>query len=138
MNKYQLKLKDVLEFSNAFFYAKYIGRTAYIRLEKSIKVKAELVRVNSLSKLGGVRLTVMNNNCVVDSIVFRFDDYFELHEKYDGTKELPHIYIDKDDVSWKSYPNADEHKKLAKAIDDYVALFSRKIRATLRYMRMFE
>lgn len=138
LNKYQQKLRDVLVFGNAFDNAKYIGRTAYIRLGKGMKVKAELVRVNTFKKFEGVKLTVLNNNYVVDSVTFRFDDYFELHEKYDGTKELPHIYIDKDGVCWNSYPDVDDLKKLTRAIDDYVSLFSRRIRALVRYMRMFE
>jgi len=138
MNKYQQKLKDVLLFSEAFYNAKYIGRTAYAQLGMSLKVKAVLVRVNTLRNFEGVELTVFNNDCVIDSVKFRFDDYFSLHEKYDGTKEFPHICIDKNDICWKSYPDVDELKKITRAIDDYVSLFSRKVRASVRYMRLFE
>lgn len=138
MNKYQQKLNDILIFSEAFDNAKYIGRTAYVMVGSSVKVKAELVRVNTLRKFEGVELTVFNNNCVIDSVKFRFDDYFNLHLKCDGTKELPHICIDKNDICWKSYPDVDELKKLTRAIDDYVSLFSRKVRASVRFMRSFE
>lgn len=138
MNKYQIKLCDILDFGNAFYFGKYIGRAAYIKIGKSMKVKAELVRVKFTKRLEGVKITVLNNNCVVDSVTFCFEDYCELHERYDGTKVYPYIYIDKDDIHWEARPHVDEHKKLARAIDDYVSLFSRRIRASVRYMRMFE
>lgn len=138
MNNYQIKLNDILDFGNAFYISKYFGRAAYIKIGKSMKAKAELIRVKSFKRLDGVRITILNNNCVVDSITFRFEDYCELHEKYDGTKDYPHILIEKNALHWESRPNVDEHKKLARAIDDYVSLFSRKVRAKVRYMRIFE
>lgn len=124
MSDFQEKLKDILSLSNAFKNAKYIGRTAYISIEKEIKVKAELITFNATDSFEGIRLTVMNNNCVIDNLIIRFDDYFAPQDLFNGTKAVPHIWIHKDKVEWYVYPDYDGFKSIARAVDDYVSIFT--------------
>lgn len=125
MSEFQEKLKDVLGISNTFSEAKYVGRTAYIQLDKEIKIKAELVALSAADSFDGIRLTVINNTCVVDNVIIRFDDYFSPNQLL---KEniIPHIWVRKGTAEWYSYPDYDDHKSLTNAIDDYVVLFSGK------------
>lgn len=125
MNDFQDKFKDVLGISNTFSDAKYVGRTAYIQLDKEIKIKAELVALSAADSFDSVKLTVLNNQCIVDSVIIRFDDYFKSNKMTD-TEVVPHIWIHKRKIEWYGYPDYDEHKSLTNAIDDYVFLFSGK------------
>lgn len=125
MNEFQDKFNDVLGISDTFSDAKYVGRTAYIQLDKEIKIKAELIALSASDSFDGVKLTVLNNQCIVDSVIIRFDDYFSPNQ---SLKEniIPHIWVRKGTAEWYSYPDYDEHKSLTNAIDDYVFLFSGK------------
>lgn len=125
MNEFQEKLDDVLRLSNTFSNAKYIGRTAYIQLEKEIKIKAELIALSAADSFDGIKLSAINNNCMIDSTVICFEDYL-VPNKLLKEDIIPHIWVHKGKVDWYSYPDYDNHKSLTNAIDDYVYLFSDK------------
>lgn len=125
MSEFQEKFDDVLRLSNTFSNAKYIGRTAYIQLEKEVKIKAELIALSAADSFDGVKLTAINNNCIIDSTVICFEDYFAPNKPLKESI-IPHIWVHKGKVDWYSYPDYDDHKSLTKAIDDYVYLFAGK------------
>lgn len=125
MSEFQKKFDDVLRLSNTFSNAKYIGRTAYIQLEKEVKIKAELIALSAADSFDGVRLTAINNNCIIDSTVICFEDYFAPNKPLKESI-IPHIWVHKGKVDWYSYPDYDDHKSLTNAIDDYVYLFAGK------------
>lgn len=125
MSEFQEKFDDVLRLSNTFSNAKYIGRTAYIQLEKEVKIKAELIALSAADSFDGVKLTAINNNCIIDSTVICFEDYFAPNKPLKESI-IPHIWVHKGKVDWYSYPDYDDHKSLTNAIDDYVCLFAGK------------
>ena len=121
MNDFEKLLHDLLERSNTFLEASYIGRACYARLSNDLRIKAEFVYTSVKDHYNALQLTaISSSNGTLDTLTLRFSDYFASNPRLSVGDTRPHIWVDRGKANWYCLPKPGELDSLAAAVDEYV------------------
>lgn len=122
MTFFNRELKKILFSTNP--NAIYVGRVCYIHLSDVNRAKVRFVTCGMADRYEALKVTVLNcNEGIVDELLLRFGDV--LGTKSVGTRLIsPYAWTYNDKTDWYGYaPTKKAYETLAKAVNDYLALF---------------
>lgn len=105
----------------------YAGRAAYIPLGGGCRAKAEFVTLRIADKYEANRIAVLNiREGMVDSLDFRFDDYFAPMPAGGNARHtvIPYIWICDEKPKWYTKPDSADFAALSSDIWRYIKLFA--------------
>lgn len=77
MNDFERLLHELLDGTNNFWDARYIGRACYAPITEDLRIKAEFQSTLAASQYNALKLTAISNkNGVIDTLTLHFSDYF--------------------------------------------------------------
>ena len=77
MNDFERLLHGVLDGTNNFWDARYIGRACYAPITEDLRIKAEFQSTLAASQYNALKLTAISNkNGVIDTLTLYFSDFF--------------------------------------------------------------
>ena len=87
MNDFERLLHGVLDGTNNFWDARYIGRACYAPITEDLRIKAEFQSTLVAAQYNALKLTAISNkNGVIDTLTLHFSD--RLWEKIHGASGL--------------------------------------------------
>ena len=103
--------------------AKFIGRTAYIPLDESTKLKAEFVTTGTADCYEALRLILVNSqDGATDKLMLHFNDFFA--KSHHGISDsCPYIWTHSGETEWYGQPSDAELQSLSAAANEYVEMF---------------
>lgn len=121
MNQFQKHLRDLLDRTDTFFEATYIGRACYARLTDDLRIKAEFTSTLVSEHYNAIRLSAISSrNGVLDTLTLNFSDFMGPDIRIPINNTVPHIWTYNGKTEWYGTPKPSELTSLAEAIDDYV------------------
>ena len=125
MTFFNRELKRILFSTNP--NAIYVGRVCYIHLGECSRAKIQFVTCGTAGRYEALKVTIFNcSEGVVDELLLRFGDV--LGSKHIGSKMVsPYAWTYGDKTDWFGYtPTKKAYETLAKAVNDYLALFRKQ------------
>lgn len=124
MNDFERLLHGVLDGTNNFWDARYIGRACYAPITEDLRIKAEFQSTLAAAQYNALKLTAISNkNGVIDTLTLHFSDYFLEATRLQAFDTKKYIWTDCGRTEWYVKPKPHELEALAQAADDYAAQF---------------
>ena len=124
MNDFEKLLHGILDTTNSFWNARYIGRACYAPVTEDLRIKAELHSTLVSEHYNSLKLTAISNkNGVIDSLTLHFADYLSVDPKIRISNTRPYIWSNKGSTEWFGTPKPQELFALAQAADEYAIQF---------------
>ena len=124
MNDFERLLHGVLDGTNNFWDARYIGRACYAPITEDLRIKAEFQSTLVAAQYNALKLTAISNkNGVIDTLTLHFSDYFPEASKLKTFDSKKYIWTDCGKTEWYVKPKPQELTALAQAADDYATQF---------------
>ena len=124
MNDFECLLHGVLDGTNNFWDARYIGRACYAPITEDLRIKAEFQSTLVAAQYNALKLTAISNkNGVIDTLTLHFSDYFSEANKLKAFDTRKYIWTDCGKTEWYVKPKPQELEALAQAADDYATQF---------------
>lgn len=124
MNDFEKQLHGILDMTNSFWTARYIGRACYAPVTEDLRIKAELYSTRVAAQYDALKLTAISNkNGIVDSLTLHFSDYFPEESKLKVFDTKKYIWTDSGKTEWYVKPKPQEIFNLAQAADEYAIQF---------------
>ena len=124
MTDFERLLREVLDGTNNFWDARYIGRACYAPITEDLRIKAEFQSTLAAAQYNALKLTAISNkNGVIDTLTLHFSDYFSEANKLKAFDTRKYIWTDCGKTEWYVKPKAQELEALAQAADDYATQF---------------
>ncbi|MBQ6722514.1 MAG: hypothetical protein IJQ88_10145 [Clostridia bacterium] len=124
MNDFERLLREILDGTNNFWDARYIGRACYAPITEDLRIKAEFQSTLAAAQYNALKLTAISNkNGVIDSLTLHFSDYFPEATRLQALDTKKYIWTDCGKTEWYVKPKPHELEALAQAADDYAAQF---------------
>lgn len=121
MNDFERLLRGLLDRTDTFLDASYIGRACYARLSNDIRVKAEFIYTSVNGHYNALKLTAISSkNGVLDTLTLPFSDYCAPNPHLSVGDTRPHIWTDRGKTDWYCAPKPGELDSMATAVDDFV------------------
>ena len=125
MTFFNRELKRILFSTNP--NAIYVGRVCYIHLGECNRAKIQFITCGMADRYEALKVTIFNySEGMVDELLLRFGDV--LGSKHIGSKMVsPYAWTYGDKTDWFGYtPTKKAYETLAKAVNDYLALFRKQ------------
>ena len=124
MNDFERLLREILDGTNNFWDARYIGRACYVPITEDLRIKAEFQSTLAAAQYNALKLTAISNkNGVIDTLTLHFSDYFPEANKLKAFDTKKYIRTDCGKTEWYVKPKPQELEALAQAADDYATQF---------------
>ena len=124
MNDFEKLLHGILNTSNSFWNARYIGRACYAPVTEDLRIKAEFYSTLVSQHYNSLKLTAISNkNGIIDSLTLYFSDYFPENTKLKALDTKKYIWGDCNKFDWREKPTPQEIFNLAQAADEYAIQF---------------
>lgn len=121
MNDFEKLLRDLLNRTDTFLDASYIGRACYVRLSNDLRVKAEFTYTAVKDHYNALRLTAISSrNGTLDTLILPFADFCAANPRLTVGDPHPHIWTDRGKTDWYCTPKPGELDGLAAAVDEFV------------------
>jgi hypothetical protein len=125
---FENELRKIFDGIESLTNKKYIGRAFYGNIDKDIRLKAEIISLNTYEHYEAIRIkSIKRDEGEIDVAVIRFKDVL-------GTKPVsnrnfpngvsPHMWINSGMLEWYVYvPNEFDYEKIIRQIEDYIEVF---------------
>ena len=124
MNDFEKLLHGILDTTNGFWNARYIGRACYAPVTEDLRIKAELHCTLVSEHYNALKLTTISNkNGVIDSLTLHFSDYLSVDPRIRISNTRPYIWTKNGTTEWFGTPKPQELFALAQAADEYAVQF---------------
>ena len=124
MNDFEKLLHGILDTTNGFWNARYIGRACYAPITDDLRIKAELHSTLVSEHYNSLKLTAISNkNGVIDSLTLHFSDYLSVDPKIRISNTRPYIWTNNGTTEWFGTLKPQELFALAQAADEYATQF---------------
>ena len=124
MNDFEKLLHGILDTTNSFWNARYIGRACYSPITDDLRIKAELHSTLVSEHYNSLKLTAISNkNGVIDSLTLHFSDYLSVDPKIRISNTRHYIWSNNGSTEWFGTPKSQELFALAQAADEYAVQF---------------
>lgn len=124
MNDFERLLHGILDTTNSFWNARYIGRACYAPVTEDLRIKAELHSTRVAAQYDALKLTAISNkNGVIDSLTLHFSDYFPEESRLKAFDTKKYIWTDCGKTDWYVRPKTQEISELSQAADEYAIQF---------------
>ena len=124
MNDFERLLREILDGTNNFWDARYIGRACYVPITEDLRIKAEFQSTLAAAQYNALKLTAISNkNGVIDTLTLHFSDYFPEANKLKAFDTKKYIWTDSGKTEWYVEPDPQELFALAEAADEYAVQF---------------
>ena len=124
MNDFERLLHEILDGTNNYWDARYIGRACYAPVTEDLRIKAEFQSTLAAAQYNVLKLTAISNkNGVIDTLTLHFSDYFSEANKLKAFDTRKYIWTDCGKTEWYVKPKPQELEALAQAADDYATQF---------------
>ena len=124
MNDFERLLHEVLDGTNNFWDARYIGRACYAPITEDLRIKAEFQSTLVAAQYNALKLTAISNkNGVIDTLTLHFSDFFPEANKLKTFDTKKYVWTDCGKTEWYVKPKPQELTALAQAADDYATQF---------------
>ena len=101
MNDFEKQLHGILDMTNSFWTARYIGRACYAPITEDLRIKAELYSTRVAAQYDALKLTAISNkNGIIDSLTLHFSDYFPEESKLKAFDTKKYIWTDGGKTEW--------------------------------------
>ena len=121
MNDFERLLHGLLDRTDTFLGASYIGRACYARLSNDLRVKAEFIYTSVKDHYNALKLTAISSkNGTLDTLTMPFSDYCAPNPRLSVGDTRPHIWTNRDKTDWYCAPKPGELDRMAAAVDDFV------------------
>ena len=124
MNDFEKLLHSILDTTNSFWNARYIGRACYSPVTEDLRIKAELHSTLVSEIYNSLKLTAISNkNGVIDFLTLHFTDYLSVDPKIKISNTRPYVWTNNGKTEWFGTPKPQELFALAQAADEFVSQF---------------
>lgn len=121
MNDFERLLRGLLNRTDTFLDASYIGRACYTRLSNDLRVKAEFIYTSVKDHYNALKLTAISSkNGTLDTLTLPFSDFCAPNPRLSVGDTRPHIWTNRDKTDWYGVPKPGELDCMAAAVDDFV------------------
>ena len=116
---FEKELRNIFDGIESLTNKKYIGRAFYGNIDKDVRLKAEIIYLNTYEHYDAIRIkSIKRDDGEIDVAVIRFKDVLGMN----GVS--PHMWIDRGQLEWYVYaPNEFDYEKIIKQITDYIEVF---------------
>ena len=120
MNDFQKLLHSVLDMTNSFWNARYIGRACYAQITNDLRIKAEFHNTLVGANYDSLKLTAISNrNGVIDTMILHFSDYLSIDPGIKVVNTRPYILATNSKTGWYGTPKPQELLEIAQAADEF-------------------
>jgi len=124
MNDFEKLLHGILDATDSFWKARYIGRACYAPVTEDLRIKAELFSTLVSENYNSLKLTAISNkNGVIDSLTLHFTDYLSVDPRIKISNTRPYVWTNNGKTEWFGTPKPQELFALAQAADEYAIQF---------------
>ena len=124
MNDFERLQRGILDSTNSFWNARYIGRACYAPVTEDLRIKAELYSTHVAARYDALKLTAISNkNGIIDSLTLHFSDFFPEENRLKAFDTKKYIWTDSGKTEWYVKPDPQELFALAEAADEYAVQF---------------
>lgn len=121
MNDFERLLHGLLDRTDTFLDASYIGRACYTRFSNDLRVKAEFIYTSVKDHYNALKLTAISSkNGTLDTLTLPFSDFCAPNPRLSVGDTRPHIWTDRGKTDWYCAPKPGELDRMAAAVDDFV------------------
>lgn len=121
MNDFERLLRGLLDRTDTFLDASYIGRACYARLSNDMRIKAEFIYTSVKDHYNALKLTAISSkNGTLDTLTLPFSDFCAPNPRLSVGDTRPHIWTDRGKTDWCCTPKPGELDRMAAAVDDFV------------------
>ena len=101
MNDFERLLHEILDGTNNFWDARYIGRACYAPITEDLRIKAEFQSTLVAAQYNALKLTAISSkNGVIDTLTLHFSDYFPEANKLKAFDTKKYIWTDCGKTEW--------------------------------------
>lgn len=125
---FENELRNIFDGIESLTNKKYIGRAFYGNIDKEVRLKAEIIDLNTYEHYDSIRIkAIKRDDGEIDVAVIRFKDVLGMKAVLNPNFPngvSPHMWIDRGQLEWYAYaPNEFDYEKIRRQITDYIEVF---------------
>lgn len=125
---FERELRNIFDGIESLTNKKYVGRAFYGNIDKDVRLKAEIISLNTYEHYEALRIkTIKRDEGEIDVVVVRFKDVWGKKPTNnpnfsDGI--YPHMWIDRGQLEWYVYvPNEFDYEEMTNQVIDFVEVY---------------
>lgn len=125
---FENELKNIFDGIESLTNKKYVGRAFYGNIDKDVRLKAEIIYLNTYEHYNALRLkTIKRDEGEIDVAVIHFKDVWgnkPTNNPNFSDGICPHMWISNGKLEWYVYvPNEFDYEEMTSQVVDFVEVF---------------